>query len=761
MMRFSTLGAPVKIPDVLIERLKPFGRPCFIKVETPTPGDEHSGKKAVEKGFQNNPYEVEDPSLQGHLQGGGNYGVLAGEGIIIVETDTKETTEKMAGTNTFTVQSGGGGWRRHFYILSNASENGVINDAEKRNLGNVQVERKYVVGPGCRHFTGNIYKIVNDAPIAYVSKERLEKIFGDNLSWAHQRRFEHEEQAEQEKIEGALIPLKDLINLSELQVRDDEYQGCHPIHGSLTGKNFCVNIKKNVWHCFRCNSGGGGLMWIAVKHGIIECSEAQKGALKGTKFLEALRIAREKYGFDVKVPDEELSPDVARFFEDGKFVPALTANELMKENRFLTQMGKEGKGLMFRYDRDNGIYQAGAEDYVNLRTRKKLGKHYTINREKEIEAFIKASTLQHIPETSRELIAVKNGVLNVFTRELKPFSPDYYVFNVLPTIYDVNAKCPKFDKFLPEVVPSEDDRRILQEHAGNCLLKDSRFQKALMLIGAKQNGKSTFLCVLTRALGEENVSAIPLQNLSDSSHRFTVGRLHNKIANICADLPPTPLRETDLFKKLVAGDMVTGEFKFKGEFDFIPYVKLFFSANLLPPLPKDVEAFIIRWNIINFPNSFLPGDLKRDPDLRSKLSTPEELSGVLNWMLNGLERLLSQNDFSKGGTTEEAEDRWSMSSDSQKAFVENELIATFKDFCHPEVEIEEEQQAVYTAYVNFCADHKLQAVSKRTFAKHMHEFIDCTSFRTSRIVDGEKKEVYLWRGIRFKKPEEKEEWREE
>ena len=106
--RLSALGTPVtpvKIPEILIENLKPYG-PRFIKVAPPTLGDMHSGKAAVEREWQLHPYTAEE--IEDWLRKGGNYGVLAGEGIVIVETDVEEATEKMAEINTFTVQSGGG-----------------------------------------------------------------------------------------------------------------------------------------------------------------------------------------------------------------------------------------------------------------------------------------------------------------------------------------------------------------------------------------------------------------------------------------------------------------------------------------------------------------------------------------------------------------------------------------------------------------------------------------------------------------------------
>jgi P4 family phage/plasmid primase-like protien len=723
------IGDAVAIPQALINRLKPFG-PHFVKVGRPAPGEPKTGKNAIEKGFQNNPYEADDPILRKHLSNGGNYGVLAREGLVIVETDIKEATLAMEeNVETFTVQSGGGGWRRHFYIISNAAENGVLIDPETQdNIGNIQVERKFVVGPGSRHYTGNIYKIVRDMPIAYVSKQKLERIFYKQLLWTGQRRAEHEQEAEQEAAEGALIPLKDLINLSELQRRGEEYQGSHPIHGSTTGQNFCVNTRKNVWHCFRCNSGGGGLMWLAVKHGILQCYEAQKGALRGQKFLEALQIAKDR-GFDVKVPDEGISPDVARFFEENKFVPALVAKELMKETHFLTQTTK---GLMYRYNPDKGIYEPDGEDYVNTETAKKIGKHYSINRRREIEAFIRASTIKEIPETSKYLLAVKNGVLDVRTRELKPFNPEFYIFNALSVKYDADAQYQSFLKYLEEVVPSETDRELLQEHAGYTLLKDNRFQKALMLAGNKQNGKSTFLYVLTEMLGKANVSSVPLQILSDSRFRFYISQLHGKMANICADLPAQPLKETDAFKKIVAGDNITGEFKFHDPFDFTPYTKLLYSANQLPSLPKDTEAFLVRWDMIEFPIQFLPGDPKRDPQLKYKLTTPEGLSGVLNWSLEGLQRLLKQNGFTRGETLEQLEDRWIVEGDSVKAFTER--------CTQNEIGGKTEKSTAYEAYTQFCEKHKITPKTRSRFQREFRENTKADEGVTT--VDG--KQARVW-----------------
>lgn len=747
---------PVVIPEVLIERLKPYGTKRFIKVASPQIGNSASGKAAIERAWQERLYEPDDASLQEWLRSGGNYGVAAGQNIIIIDFDDKETAAKLAAIKTFTIRSGSGRGL-HLLLRSDATENAVI-IANGKNLGNVQVKTKYVVGAGSRHNTGGEYKVVDDAPIAYVSKAELDRMFGAELHWTGQIRTEEEKDAEEtaKKI-GVTIPIDKVIDITKLQQRGTEYQGSHPLHGSTSGTNFNVNLQKNIWHCWRCNSGGDALQWIAIEAGIIRCDESHPGVLRDTKFIEALNIAKER-GFDVKLTNKELNPDVARFFKEDKwgnlkFIPARVARELMDENRYLTQITRKKEGMMFRYNSSNGIYEPDAESYINAQTIKKLGEAYDINKQNQIKAFIEGSTYTEIPETSKELIATKNGVVNVVTLEFFSFNPDYYIFNAIPVTYDPNAKCPLFLAKLSEWVPTEGARRVLQEHAGHCLFKDNKaFQRALMLIGLRQNGKSTWLHTINKMLGEENVSAVALDVLSDTNRRFAISQLYNKLANICADLPPKPLKETDTFKKAVSGDPIEGEFKFQQEFTFTSYAKLLFSANELPPMPKDVEAFMVRWDIVNFPNSFMPGDPRRDPELLKKLTTPTELSGILNWALEGLQRLLKDGHFSENRTMEDAVMEWSIRSDALKVFVEQNIAVQFeevtKETADTDFEIAESTtDEVYSRYLAFCKRYKVMPLTSSVFARRFAPISGGRYHSTTR--NGES--VRVWQGIRLRK----------
>jgi len=729
----------VNIPKTLKEKLKPFG-PRFLKVARPILGEPKSGKQAIEHEWQNKPYQADDTEIQAWLESGGNYGVVCGKGIIEIDLDEPKTQKRFEdNVDTFTVKSGGS-IGKHYYCMSNVTENGAIlgppENNKRENWGNIQAKNKYVVGPGCNHYTGGTYEIIKDAPFAWISKEELEAIFGEHLVWTGEKwkkDIEEQAQKEQELIDHE-IPIKEIIaNFEDLrQISASEFQGAHPMHGSTTGQNFCVNTEKNCWHCFRCNSGGGPLSWLAVKHGLIRCDQAQKGALKGELFQKTLNLAREE-GYEIGSKEEEqISPDVAKYFE-GKpphFVPAYLADEIMSKFHYVT---REQDEIIFLYHPDKGIYTPNGEADIKRQIKKALGKYLRVNRQYEVINYIKCSTLKHVEESPPHFIPLKNGILDLETKELKPFSPDYFILNSLQVTYDPQKTCPKILKFISEIVNKE-DIPVLQEMSGYCLWRKYHIHKALMLVGEGANGKSAFLRLLRTMLGNENVSTIPLRDLEVSS--FARSSLYGKLANIYPDLSPTTLKNTGYFKMLTGGDTISAEFKFHDRFDFENYAKLVFSCNKVPETLDDTTAFFRRWIIINFPNQFPEGDSKTDPNILEKLTTEEELSGFLNYALEGLERVLKSGRFSTGKTVEETREQYIRASDPVKAFamdcIEYKAGSTVK------------KDDVYEAFIKYCQLNRLPTVAKSVFSMLLPQYIPNIKSERKQV-RGER--VMYWRDI--------------
>jgi Predicted ATPase len=102
--------------------------------------------------------------------------------------------------------------------------------------------------------------------------------------------------------------------------------------------------------------------------------------------------------------------------------------------------------------------------------------------------------------------------------ELEEFDPDIISTTKLPITYMEDADCPKFKEFLGQIL-TPSDASLIQEVFGWCLLKDYRFQDAVMCVGSGANGKSTLLEVLKAFLGRDNIANIPLQYLGGGLQR--------------------------------------------------------------------------------------------------------------------------------------------------------------------------------------------------------------------------------------------------
>ena len=339
-----------------------------------------------------------------------------------------------------------------------------------------------------------------------------------------------------------------------------------------------------------------------------------------------------------------------------------------------------------------------------------------------------------------EFIPLQNGVLWREEYRLFPHSPAFGYTYRLPIKYNPEAKCPKIDKFLSEVV-EEKNIPVLYEIPASCLLQSTQYQHAYMLVGEGSNGKSTFTELVERFLGKTNVSNVSLQELCND--RFKAAQLVDKLANIHADIPKYPIRYTGRFKMLAGGDRMTVEKKYKDPFEFENKARLIFSANEMPEVSDQTYAFWRRWILIPFPNKFPP-----NPGLIDELTTEEELSGFLNKVLFALTSIEIKG-VTETDVIEKTKEMWMKSSNSAYAFV--------KDCIETDVTGFEEKDVVYSAYVNYCEENNLRAMPKNKFSMELHRFASATSGR--RRVEGKRVQVY--EKIRLKCVGEEEEVKEE
>jgi RecA-family ATPase len=266
------------------------------------------GKKApFEIDWTNKPYTWEE--MQEHISKETNYGVLCGFGnLAVIDCDNVELQKHIEATlpATFRVRTGGGGTHNYFFVPELQKKIVLTTNLGDKEIhwGEVQSKGTQVVGAGSIHPNGNEYKTIAPVLIAEITQEQLlaaVRPFMKEIQQS-QRMADWEGERYGKKIGIDSLNVADIWGTAGLKSHGSEYYGSHPTHGSESGMNFWLNPSRNLWHCFRCNSGGGALSAIAVKEGVIDCSEAQKGQLRGASAIESIKLAKEKYGLK-----EELS----------------------------------------------------------------------------------------------------------------------------------------------------------------------------------------------------------------------------------------------------------------------------------------------------------------------------------------------------------------------------------------------------------------------------------------------------------------------
>lgn len=422
------------------------------------------------------------------------------------------------------------------------------------------------------------------------------------------------------------------------------------------------------------------------------------------------------------------------FTDDGKFIPRWLAEDIQSDLNFVTHQQSE---KIYVYE--DGIYRPRGKQIIENEAQKRLGDFARQRFINETVNLIRFSTYRP-PEdfnNPNNMLAVKNGFLNPVTRELEEFTPEKIHLTKINAKFDREADCPKVKKFLTEILHDKDILTV-QEMFGYCLLKDYPLAKAFMLLGSGANGKSTLLKLLEIFLGEDNVANPSLQTLLDD--KFASHRLFGKLANIHADLSSSEVLEnTGKFKMLTGQDRMEGQEKYKNAFEFRNYAKLIYSANELPRTKDRTEAFFRRWIIIEFPNQFPEEDEDTDTSLPESIIDEEELSGVLNWALDGLERLLKNDKFTRTKARREVEERWIMQTDSLRAFLLKK--------CETKTGAWVSKKDFYEVYQAFCNKHNIFVAKKGQVTKRLPTLKpNVKIFRP--VINGER--VRCWENLTFK-----------
>jgi putative DNA primase/helicase len=313
------------------------------------------------------------------------------------------------------------------------------------------------------------------------------------------------------------------------------------------------------------------------------------------------------------------------------------------------------------------------------------------------------------PESSPDkvLINLQNGTFEVTTEKqsLRAFQDKDFLRYQLPFSYDTKATAPLFQTYLDKVLPEKDLQDILAEYIGYVFVKNLKLEKVLLLYGSGANGKSVFFEIVNAMLGRENISNFSLTSLNNETYR---SNLEDKLLNYGSEIKGS--LESDIFKQLASGEPIGAKRLYKDPFTMRDYAKLMFNANELPKDVEHNEAYFRRFLIVPFLVT-IPTE-ERDPDLPKKI-IGSELSGVFNWVLSGLSRVLSKKGFTNSKTSSSFLEKYKNESDTVFLFLEEQNYKPCYDGRGTGL------KEIYTEYKLFCGTFGYYANNIKDFRKRL------------------------------------------
>ena len=425
--------------------------------------------------------------------------------------------------------------------------------------------------------------------------------------------------------------------------------------------------------------------------------------------------------------------------DDNRIAAFSMAENLKTIFRFYTPTGDNSD--IWVYDATKGIWISRGKELIAEIVTRSMAQFFKTRILSEVISQIRNLTRDGTVELGgcKENIIVKNGTLNIKTGEfLESFCPDEYHITALPVTYDSEASCSDFRKFLGDVLVSKDDILAIEEFLGYMLYKSNIYEIVVLLNGSGANGKTVLLDVMKQFLGQENITGIPPQRLEKSN--FASAQLHGKLANICADIPNQALRHTGLLKMVTSTDLIYAEHKNRDPFVFVNYAKLIFSCNTVPESWDDSDAFYRRWRIIDLPNTFTPDSEGYVPKevLMARIANEQEISGILNLALEGLQRLRENHQLTGTSSLKERRADYLLRSDPAHYFFGRYLC---QDSHAPPLE----KGVLFDIYVNWCHARGITPISDQWFAKKLKRLVPYAA--EQRPSAGDRKRN--WIGIRL------------
>lgn len=318
-------------------------------------------------------------------------------------------------------------------------------------------------------------------------------------------------------------------------------------------------------------------------------------------------------------------------------------------------------------------------------------------------------------------VPFKNGVVG-HDGTISPHSPDNRFTHGFDFDYLPEAKCPMWLRSLKRILPDQDSRDVIQEMFGATMFRlTSRYQRGFILYGTGANGKSLVCKVLQGLMPEDTVVSVAPHNFRLPFH---LGKLRNAWLNVVTEIYRTELKETETFKAVLSGDLITAEEKFKPAFNFRPKVACVFAANTLPVVTDQTEGLWRKLTVVPF-GVEIP--VEEQDDLLDVKLLKLEREGICAWGVAGAMRLIRNGKFTSPAVSEQLKKDWRTESDQVQIFLRDccEVLDDISAGCISAADL-------YSQYRAWSLQNGHSSLSSTNFGKRLKNIKGIKSKRSKR-----------------------------
>lgn len=315
-------------------------------------------------------------------------------------------------------------------------------------------------------------------------------------------------------------------------------------------------------------------------------------------------------------------------------------------------------------------------------------------------------------DTQPYLFNCLNCVINLETGEILEHRPELFLSKMAGVVYDPDAQSEDFERFMDQIMMGDKTKiEYLQTLFGYAMSGTNQREEAYMLYGrTTRNGKSTLMDTMKCLFGDYAMNCQPetlaMKNKSGGNASPDLARLNGCRLLQVSEPPKRMNLDVALFKTLTGRDPITARHLYQEPFEFMPVFKLFMNTNYLPIVLDDTLFSSGRVKVITFDRHFEPHE--QDMGLKDRLVSPKNLSGILNWLLEGNRRFRENpNAFDPPAPVRTATEAYRLSSDKLQSFLD-ECTEVSPQSAIPAKE-------AYITYSSWCKDNGFGVENKSNF----------------------------------------------